>query len=238
MTAGARGLRSVTVARRAGLGAWIDGLDLDAYWRFVLPLAAGGLAASCVIVATTFLPGDPPAPDGIEFLLFPIVLAGGFGTVASEQQLRRDGRRLGGWPSALFLALPKAQRVALLALIVVSLVIVGLSFVRLRGQPEQHGDRYYLNYQGELTAVTRETYIEQRKFNLRVFAGGPGVFCAVAVGAGLGHRRRYLVAPPPDPWPGPDFDPDVGSIPPPAGPRTSRHRAVLSWRRGRSRGRP
>ena len=226
----------MTVARR-GLEAWIDGLDLDAYWRFVLPPAAGGLAASCLIVATTFLPGDPPAPDGIGFLLFPIVLAGGFGIVVSEQQLRRDGRELDGWPSALFIALPRVQRVVLLALVVVGLIIVGLSFVRLRGQPEQHGDRYYLDDRGELTAVTREEYIDQRKFNLRVFAGGPGVFCAVAVGAALGHRRRDLLAPTPDPWSGPDFDPDVGSLPPPAGPRTSQRREVPRWRRGRSRGR-
>jgi hypothetical protein len=225
------------VARRTGLEAWIDGLDLDAYWRFVLPLAASGLAASCLVVSTTFLPGNPPAPDGIGFLLFPIVLAGGFGNVASERQLHRDGREFGGWPSALFLALPRVQRVVLLALVVVGLVIVGLSFVRLQGQPEQHGDRYYLNYRGALTVVTREEYIEQRKFHLRVFAGGPGLLCAVAVGAGLGHRRRD--APPPDPpWPGPDFDPDVSWLPPPAGPRTRQRRAVLSWRRGQSRGRP
>jgi hypothetical protein len=183
---------------------WLNRLDLDRYWRFVLPAVGACAVVSATVVVATFL-GDADVSPSLGIVLLPVVFAGAFGTVASEQQLNRGNRELGGWPSALFRALPRWQRYALVAVIATGLVIIATSFVRLRGDPVQLGEGYYLDDRGDLTAITHDEYIEHRKYHLRVFVGGPGVFALTALGTGLGHRRRRALDPPPDPWPGPQY---------------------------------
>lgn len=176
----------------------------------MLPLEALGATFSATVVVATFLPGDPNVPSDLGFLLFPFVFVGGIGMVVSERQLQRSGHRL----DALARALPRWQSLTLGAVTVAGLLVVALSFVQLRGDPERHGDRYFLNYQGDLTEVTHDEYVEHRKHHMRVFVGGPGLFALAAVGTGLGHRRRRVLDPPHDPWPGPQYRPGPGAWPP------------------------
>jgi hypothetical protein len=198
---------------------WIERLDLDRYWTFALPATAAVLTASGLIVMATFLPGDHVVADDLVFLSFVLAIPLHFGTMASALQLRRTDYKLEHWPNALFAALPRAQRLALLALIVLGMVIAGLSIVQLRGEPERHGDRYYLrNKSDPPTEVSRGEYIEQRKLRQRALGAGPAVFTAMTLGTGLGYRRRHVLAPPPNPWPAPDFHLDPDSLPPPRSP--------------------
>jgi hypothetical protein len=203
------------VGGRSGGGpeGWIDRFDLDLFWRIVLPLEAAGAVASVTVVVATFLPGDSRVPADVGFLLFPFAFVGGFGMAVSERQVRRSGRRVDGWPRALVGALPRWQSLALWAVTAAGLVIVALSFVHLRGDPVQRGERYFLDYQGELTEVSHDDYVQHRKYHLRVFVGGQGLFVLAAVGTGLGHRRRRALDPPPDPWPGPQYRPGPGAWP-------------------------
>ena len=197
--------------------AWIESIPLDRVWAVALPAAAVSFAVSGVVVALSFLPGDPLVPDGLVFLLFFGVFPVHLGSVVTMVRFQ-DGRRwFRGGERALHRALSPWQRVATSVAFGACWLLVLLSFFQIDGQAERHDGRYYLSNHGDLTEVGRDEYIEQRKLQQRAFSAGPAGFYVVAIGAGLGYRRRQLLAPPPGPHPfdGSPPDPDVGS---PSGP--------------------
>lgn len=215
------GLASMVVERRDWVDAGLDRIDLALFWRVMLPIEGVCVAASTLVVASTFLPGEPVADAVVGVAVFPCTLIGILGTIASERRLRRSGDELEAWPSALFRFMPRWQRLGLSALIAAGLVIAALSFIRLDGQPEQVGDRYYLRHKRELTEVRYDEYVEHRKIHVRVLIGGIGVFAAIVFGAGLGHRQRSRSATVDLDTPAPVDLPSAGPPPPldhPGGP--------------------
>jgi hypothetical protein len=209
------------MTRRTTEPSWTEQVDLDRYWTYGIPIAACGLAVGALSVVATSLPGEFVIPDGIVLLLFLVAVPVHVGTVASARQIRRGVYDVGHWPNALFGALPWVQRLVLLTAIGAGVVIVVLSIGLSRGAVERHGDRYLLRVKSNPpTEISRDEYVEQRKQLPRTFGATSTVFCTVAVGAGLGYRRRQALAPPPDPWPGPDLRPGPGSFPPARWPPT------------------
>jgi hypothetical protein len=211
---------------------WARRIDLDRFWRVAAPVAAVALAVDGLLLASTFLPGDPPLPDGLAYALFCIMFPVHIGTVLSMIQVG-DGRRTPLRHTVLFGALSRAERAVLSGIVGACALLAALSFLGSDGQAEQHDGRYYLSDHGTLTEVSHEEYAEQRKLGQRASIAIPAVFCAVGVGVGIGYRRRARQAPPlPDPqpgsplptgpgsstsapWPEPRFPADLGDPPAP-----------------------
>jgi hypothetical protein len=59
-----------------------------------------------------------------------------------------------------------------------------------RGEPERHGQRYYLRNHTELTRVSRAEYRYAERLDQRLFVGGPVIFFLLAVMVHAGYVRR------------------------------------------------
>jgi hypothetical protein len=145
-------------------------------------------AASCAAVAVvTFLPGpvvlSARMTGTVAVLALPVLVV----AVATLASLGAKGRNVldrierespSAWPIALFL--------------IAGFVVVALTgMTGPSSQPEQHGDRYYLAYQGRLTEeITRHEFDEYENLTRRTYAGLAGGVYSLGVGLGIHARDR------------------------------------------------
>lgn len=132
----------------------------------VLRLAVIGAAASTIVVATTFAPGGPFVPD---WVIWPIFI----GCLAVHVPTFRGGARLRASPRAL--VVPTA------VVAVCAFALAMQAVLTSRGNPERHGNAYFLRNHTELTHVSRSEYHYAERKEERLFAGIALVFYLAAI---------------------------------------------------------
>jgi hypothetical protein len=132
----------------------------------VLRLAAVGAALSAVVVGTTLVPGGPFVPDWVIWPLF-------IGCLAVHLPALRGGARLRPTPRAL--VVPAA------VLAVSAFALAMQAVLTSRGNPERHGNAYFLRDHTELTRVSRSEYRYAERKEERLFAGIALVFYLAAI---------------------------------------------------------
>jgi hypothetical protein len=140
----------------------------------VLPLAVAGTAASAVVAGSTLASDGPIISPVAAVPLFAgmfVVHARSVRTLLPERG--RFKQRLLGVPRPIL-----APAVALAA----CAFVLGLhAVITSPGQPERHGDAYYVRNHTELTRVSRGEYRYAERLQERIFTAIPLVFYLLGI---------------------------------------------------------
>jgi hypothetical protein len=139
-----------------------------------LSLAVAGATASAAVVATTLAPGGPLLPTWVTWPLFLGIFPVHLRTVRTLLLERADLK-------ARVFAKPRALLVPAATLVACAFVLSMQAVLTMRGNPERHGNGYYLDRHGALTRVSRSEYRYAERELERVFAGLAFVFYAAGI---------------------------------------------------------
>jgi hypothetical protein len=152
-----------------------------------LVLATAGAAVCAVVVASTLASGGPIFRAWVIWPLFIGFFPFQFGAVRT---LRRERFEL----KDRLLSAPRPLLVLVAALGACAFALSMQSLLTSRGNPERHGNGYYLRNHTELTRVSRSEYRYAEREIERLFCGIALVFYLVAIivrlpGTPAGGRR-------------------------------------------------
>jgi hypothetical protein len=139
-----------------------------------LVIAVVGAAASAVVLTTTLPSGGPFVPTWVTWPLFLGFFPVHFRTVRTLVLERSDLR-------ARLFDRPRALLVPAASLVACAFVLSMQAALTMHGNPEHHGNGYYLDSHGALTRVSRSEYRYAERELERLFAGLAFVFYVAGI---------------------------------------------------------
>jgi hypothetical protein len=136
-----------------------------------------GSIATVFVALTTLVPGAPLLPEWAFIPVFVGVFPVHFRSV---RVLIADPRA--GAPGRMIGALrPRGLRLLVVVLFAGAAFLAATSLITLRGQPERHGDQYYLRNHTDLIPVSRAEYFDAIALEQRGFVSIAFVFYLAAL---------------------------------------------------------